>query len=119
MKKIIIFFLLLLIPTFLHSQVKDNNPNKCNFILHELNTSQIDYPSIENIEIMVNKNKQWIVNSLKIAIGNFRFIPDIYKKWFKSNVIVRYENDLKCTYTARVKFHGDQKDHIILKTEML
>ena len=114
MKKIIIFFLLLLIPTFLHSQVKDNNPNKCNFILHELNTSQIDYPSIENIEIMVNKNKQWIVNSLKIAIGNFRFIPSRYKKRFNATLNVNFKNNLSCKYNAFVRFSGDQKDHIDL-----
>jgi hypothetical protein len=93
------------------SQVQElcaNNPNQLNLI-------NLDQLKIKNIEVKIFKDRRWKKNSLRIFIGNFRFIPDKYKKWLKANIIVNYENDLICIFKAKVKFHGDQKDHLILK----
>ena len=48
-------------------------------------------------------------------IGNFRWIPNKFKKRFDANVIVKYENGLKCNLRARIRNNGNQKDHIALK----
>ena len=34
------------------------------------------HANIKKLEVEVQKNRNWMVNSLKIAIGNFRFITD-------------------------------------------
>ena len=57
-------------------------------------------------------NRDWLVNSLKIGIGNFRFIPDSYKRNFKGEIIVHYKNKSKCSHKARIRFSGDMKDHV-------
>ena len=114
MKKGIFFFIFLIFPSILFSQEINNNKNYCNFILNEINGLENIYPKIELIEVKVNKNKNWTVNSLKIATGNFRFIPDQYKKRFNSTIIVNYENNLTCKYKGSVRFSGDQKDHVDL-----
>ena len=57
-------------------------------------------------------NRDWLVNSLKIGIGNFRFIPDSYKRNFKGEIIVHYKNKSKCLHKARIRFSGDMKDHV-------
>ena len=74
---------------------------------------------IKNIEIKIKKYRQWTENGIRIITGNFRWIPDRYKKRFKGDVIVNYDNKLKCNFTARIRHNGDQKDHIQLKDNSL
>tara|TARA_A100001011_G_C14296541_1_gene838709 strand:+ start:294 stop:2645 length:2352 start_codon:yes stop_codon:yes gene_type:complete len=114
MKKSLIFFLFLIVPSALFSQEINNKVNNCNFILHELNSEKANYPKIEQIDVKINKSKNWTVNSLRIATGNFRFIPSKYKKRFNSTLLVNFKNNLNCKYKAAVRFSGDQKDHIDL-----
>ena len=52
--------------------------------------TDLDKIKIKNVEVEIFKNQQFTTNSIRILIGNFRFIPDIYKKWFKSNDGVKY-----------------------------
>ena len=114
MKKSLIFFLFLIVPSALFSQEINNKVNNCNFILHELNSEKANYPKIEQIDVKINKSKNWTVNSLRIATGNFRFIPSKYKKRFNATLLVNFKNNLNCKYKAAVIFSGDQKDHIDL-----
>lgn len=72
------------------------------------------HKNINNLEVEISKNKNWLVNSLNIAIGNFRFIPDEYKKNFKGKIKVFYKNGTICIYDARIRFSGDMKDHVEL-----
>ena len=88
MKKSLIFFLFLIVPSALFSQEINNKVNNCNFILHELNSEKANYPKIEQIDVKINKSKNWTVNSLRIATGNFRFIPSKYKKRFNATLLV-------------------------------
>ena len=75
------------------------------------------HANIKKLEVEVQKNRNWMVNSLKIAIGNFRFIPDEYKKNFKGTIKVYYKNGTICTHLARIRFSGDMKDHVQLDLE--
>ena len=114
MKKSLIFFLFLIVPSALFSQEINNKVNNCNFIIHELDSEKANYPKIEQIDVKINKSKNWTVNSLRIATGNFRFIPSKYKKRFNATLLVNFKNNLNCKYKAAVRFSGDQKDHIDL-----
>ena len=111
-KKFLIFFFFLF--TISVPSLSDTNllcEGKANQEIIENIYSQ----KIKKIEVNVDNYRKWTRNSLNILIGNFRWIPQQYKKRFNANVIVEFENELTCTFRARVRHSGDQKDHISLK----
>lgn len=83
---------------------------------NEIKIASFDNETIQSIDIEIQNNRKWSKNSLRILIGNFRWIPDEYKKRFKATVIANYTNGNKCKFKALIRHHGDQKDHIELKT---
>jgi len=113
-EKLIFFFILILIPNFLYSANKNLKNSHCNFNIEKLINDKINYPKIKKIEVEVNKNKKWLVNSLNIAIGNFRYIPSKYKKKYGAKLKIEYENNLYCNFKAKIRFNGDVKDHVYL-----
>ena len=113
-KKLIFFFILLLIPNFLYSANNNSKNSHCNFSIEKLINDKINYPKIKKIDVEVNKNKKWLVNSLSIAIGNFRYIPSKYKKKYGAKLKIEYENNLSCNFKAKIRFNGDVKDHVDL-----
>ena len=113
MKKIffIFFFLFCCLQVDLNANLKDN----CNEIIYQIKDKEINKLKIKNIIINVDKNKEWTKNSLKILIGNFRWIPKRFKRRFSADVYVLFENNLSCKFRGRVRNNGNQKDHIALK----
>jgi hypothetical protein len=69
--------------------------------------------SLVNIEI--NDYKKWQVNNLRILTNNTHFIPSKFKKKFLSKVKFLYNNSSSCTFNAKIRVHGDLKDHILYK----
>ena len=69
--------------------------------------------SLVNIEI--NDYKKWQVNNLRILTNNTHFIPSKFKKKFLSKVKFLYNNNSSCTFNAKIRVHGDLKDHILYK----
>ena len=110
-KKLFIFFLFLFssISTFSYSKDYCNNQANKEII------KNIDNLEIRNISVEFDNYRKWTKNSLKILTGNFRWIPKKYKKRFDAEVIVDFDKDLICSFKARVRHSGDQKDHISLK----
>ncbi len=74
-----------------------------------------NYIPIEEINIKIDEYKKWQVNNIRILTNNSHLIPDRFKKKFNSTIIVKYQNKLFCKIKARVRTHGDLKDHIIYK----
>ena len=87
MKKLIFFLFFLLTPTQLFA-VTDTSCEKKFSLTKEYDSHQ----NIDYLEVKFENNRDWLVNSLKIGIGNFRFIPDSYKRNFKGEIIVHYKN---------------------------
>ena len=109
MKKI--FFFLFFLNFFLISPSKTFEINECTYNVDNIQDYNL-HENISHLEVKIKKNRDWLVNSLKIGIGNFRFIPDDFKKNFDATVIVNYKNDTICQHKARVRFSGDMKDHV-------
>ena len=109
MKKFFFFFFFL--NFFLISPSKTLEINKCTYNVDNIQDYNL-HENIRHLEVKVKKNRDWLVNSLKIGIGNFRFIPNDFKKKFEATVIVNYKNDTICEHEARVRFSGDMKDHV-------
>ena len=109
-KLIILFFLISIFPTILSADIVPY----CNNKISQDVLKKLDNSKIEKIEIKAHKYKNWMRNSLNILIGNFRFIPEKFKQRFDANIVVKFENNLVCNFTGRMRHSGDEKDHIKL-----
>ena len=115
MKRKLIFLFSLISISILPFISNANINSYCNNDISQSVLQNLDNSKIEKIEIKANKHRKWIRNSLNILIGNFRYIPQKFKKRFEAKIVVRFENDLVCNFTGRMRFSGDQKDHVFLK----
>ena len=115
MKKILIFFLIFLFTSNLNSTEKiDPNFFGCNKKISEEYLLNSHNSKIKKIEIDINNYRNWTVNNINIITSGTRFIDNQFKKKFKADVLVIYEDETKCSYKARVRHSGDAKDHIAL-----
>ena len=115
-KKLFFFlFLFLIFPKFIWAETLSSQEPYCENKLSQANLANLYKVKIKNIEVNIKNDRKWKKNSLRILIGNFRFIPEKFKKRFKANVIVKFENNLLCSFKATVRHNGDQKDHIVLE----
>jgi len=110
-KKLLAFFFLI----FVFPKIATATETYCSNNLDQLALKSINSLKIKNITVEVDKYKRWTRNSLNILIGNFRWIPKRFKKRFDADVKVEYENDITCSFQARIRNNGNQKDHIALK----
>lgn len=124
----IVFFLFL---TFFNTQngyskdfiIKDSIEPYCDGKESDLFLKETE---IKNIEIVTNNTRKWVKNALRVLKEfnsedskthntqwfNFR-IKDKYKKNFKSNVFVNFnENKLSCRFKARIRITGDLWWHL-------
>ena len=88
---------------------------KCNHFESLNYNKSVNYIPVDEISIKINEYKKWQVNNIRILTNNSHLIPDKFKKKFSSTVIVKYKNGLFCKIKARIRTHGDLKDHIIYK----
>lgn len=108
-KKFIIFFFILVISDVTKLNAVINKQKICS------NNSDTYYNlKIKSIEVKVDKFKKWTVNGIRIITGNFRWVPEKYKKRFNAEIIVNYNNSIQCKFNARIRHNGNQKDHIRL-----
>ena len=66
---------------------------------------------IESIEINVDDYRKWTKNTLSAFIARETSILEKYKKKYFGTVIINYHFG-KCSHRARIRLHGDLKDHI-------
>ena len=88
---------------------------KCNHYDSLNYNKSINYIPVDEISIKINEYKKWQVNNIRILTNNSHLIPDKFKKKFNSTVIIKYQNGLFCKIKARIRTHGDLKDHISYK----
>ena len=85
MKKIKFFLFIFLISfypiisSYSSEKIKSKN-NNCIFSAEK----NLDQLSITQIDIDLDDYRKWTKNSLRIVIGNFRYIPSKFKKRFKA-----------------------------------
>ena len=67
--------------------------------------------NLREISIEIKNSKKWQKNILSVLRIN-GWITDKNKKKHSSRVTFSFNNDLECSFLAKIKFHGDAKDHI-------
>ena len=74
-----------------------------------------DQITLKSIDIDVNKYRKWQINNTKILTDNTYFIPNEFKKRFLSKITFFYSDKSSCTFNAKIRTHGNFKDHIKYK----
>ena len=111
---LIIFFILTTNSFTDHLKISSPINPFCENNFSQKNLEDIDKLKIDKIEIKTIQYRRWVRNSLNILIGNFRFIPEKFKNRFNANIVIKFENNLVCNFKGRIRFSGDQKDHVKL-----
>jgi len=84
---------------------------ECNFITGEF-LSKLQHPeNIKSIDIKVPKSAKFASNFLQIIASKSENIPPKLKKRFNAFVLINYDFG-KCTFPAKIRQHGDWKDHV-------
>ena len=112
--KILISFAIFL-NLFNFNSANSKEYKKCNHFDSLNYNKSVNYIPVDEISIKINEYKKWQVNNIRILTNNSHLIPDKFKKKFNSTVIIKYQNGLFCKIKARIRTHGDLKDHISYK----
>jgi hypothetical protein len=102
------FFYLLLLFAF---NINANNLGNCDFSTGKYLDELSSLDSINSIEININNYRKWTTNTLEAFISRNSSITSEYKKRFLGTVSVNYDFG-KCIHDAKIRLHGDWKDHI-------
>ena len=95
----------------LSQSIFGNNLSNCNFKTGQYLDKLTNLNEINAIEVKVNDYRKWTKNTLEAFISKDTSITSKYKKKFSAVVNVRYSFG-ECSHKARVRLHGDWKDHI-------
>ena len=107
----ILFIIILSIST----GVQSSEFKKCQKITYKNGVYFSDYLPIKEISIRIKNYRKWQVNNSRILTNTSQLIPSKFKKKFPGTLIVEFENNLKCSFKAKIRTSGDLKDHIIYK----
>jgi len=86
---------------------------ECNFISSDFIKELNNPDNIKEIQINTANTRKYYKNQLNILISNDHVIPQRLKKNYAAKVRVIYSFG-ECVYKAKIRQHGDWKDHIYL-----
>ncbi len=84
--------------------------NKCNNFSDM--SIEREEKELKNIFIKVNNHRGWQVNNIRILTNNSHVIPNKFKKKFNAEIKAEFSDKTYCTFKAKIRAHGDLKDHI-------
>ncbi len=106
-------FLIIFFTNFSYASKKIELDTAGNFCDLEFGLSKsFTSSNIKIIKIRVNKNKKWIKNSMNIIKLKKYSIPEKYKKTFEGDIEIHTNDGIICNFKAKLRQHGDWKDHI-------
>ena len=68
---------------------------------------------IESIKITFNNERKWSKNLFNALISPSQDIQAKFKKKFKASLAVTFIGGITCDFSAKIRFSGDKRDHII------
>jgi len=67
---------------------------------------------LKSLDIETRKSRKWATNYFKILLDPVRNIQPDRKKKFKATLKASFDNGVTCQFKARIRIHGDWKDHV-------
>ena len=101
-------FLLFIFLTLTSSNIRADIPSCNTNSLDKILESQ----QVKHLDISIPKSKKWTKNYFGALRSPGELILDKYKKKFDANIEALFDNDIVCTFPAKVRISGDYKDHI-------
>ena len=101
----IVFFLS--VPNVINAEIQEN----CKYFNNYTKLEK----KIISLKIKTNDYRSWQVNNIRILTDNSNVISDKFKGKFSSEVTVFYDDKTYCRIQAKIRTHGDLKDHIYFK----
>lgn len=65
-----------------------------------------------SLDIETKKPRKWATNYFKILLDPVRNIHPDRKKKYKSTLRATFDNGVTCEFAAKIRIHGDWKDHV-------
>ena len=100
---------LLVLILFLFNGISSANQPLCGSTHYDENLK------LQSLEIAVNENRKWNVNNTRIITDDSYLIQNKLKKKFLSKIKFNFKDSLSCTFDAKIRTHGNFKDHIFYK----
>ena len=114
--KFIIIFLLTIILFPINSNSEeilikpDDIGNYCDKFSKDFLIKKIN--KVNSLEINFDDDRAWIKNSIQIITSGSENILRKFKKRFKANITVNFDENVQCNFRAKIRQHGDKLDHI-------
>lgn len=90
----------------------DNNKEYCKKNSANFTNNKILLSELNHLSITINDQNKWYKNLFRVIVWHGLTTPEKYKKNFNAKVIVNFKENLECEFKAKVRIHGDFKDHI-------
>ncbi len=92
-------------------EIIDNKSDFCkkhnkNFTNHKILLEHLNF-----IRIEVNDQNKWYKNLFRAITWHGINTPERFKNNYKSKIIINFKEDMECKFNARIRIHGDGKDH--------
>ena len=95
---------------FTASSYSKNNSNCFSYKLNNLHNEKNVFIFPYKISLKLNNDKKFMINNLKILTSN-KIIKKKFKERFSGKVKIFYKDRI-CEFKAKVRIHGDFKDHL-------
>ena len=105
--KIFILFFSFIFIGFSYSK---NNDSCFTYKLNDNNHVNDEFIFPHKISVKIDNNKKFIINNLNVLTSD-KIIKKKFKKRFSGQVKIFYK-DRTCDFKARIRIHGDFKDHL-------
>ena len=119
MKVKIILFLLLISSNAQSIQEVYNSNQQTDSMCNSTHVDKyLEAQNATSLSITVENRRKWHLNYVRAVSDSSQskslphIIPEKYKKDFKANIEVSFNNGLTCTFPAKIRINGDIKDHI-------
>lgn len=89
-------------------------PGGCDFVTGAHADALSDIASLQRITIEIDKYRKWVENGFRIVTSRSENIPAQFKKRFNADVRLDYAFG-SCLYRAKLRQHGDLKDHVAFR----
>lgn len=112
--KVYIFLLLFIFSSDIFAEPpiqKSDFSDKCSFNTSKYIEELSDLNNLKNIEINLQDYRKWAKNTLEAMVNKNNSILPKYKKRFAANIRTYYIFGY-CDHFAKIRLHGDWKDHI-------
>ena len=90
----------------------DNNKEYCKKNSINFTNNKILLSQLNHLSITINNQNKWYKNLFRAIVWHGINTPKKFRKNFNAKVIVNFKEDLECEFKAKVRIHGDGKDHI-------